>query len=124
MSLVLSGITWQTTPGEALQIAYDAWYTWMVRVIEQVMLARAPEIEAWMKENAFWQDRTGNARQTLYTDVVTALHEVVLLMAHGMDYGIYLETMGVGVYAIVGPALDVWLPVILDDLRHWGFEVQ
>lgn len=60
----------------------------------------------WMKENATWTDRTGNARAGL--DAVTehvpfVRHSIVLL--HKVAYGIWLEVRFGGRYAIIIPAM-------------------
>ena len=78
----------------------------------------APRIEADARRSAPWTDRTGNARQTLYTKVIPALGEIVILLSHGMDYGIYLELKNAGRYAIISPAIDHFLPIIMADIQR------
>ncbi len=116
--------TWRIPPEQVLPRVFDNYSLRIRQAVETVMLRRAPEIEAWMKTNAPWTDRTGNARQTLHTQVVAALTEIALLMAHGMDYGISLETVSAGAYAIVGPACDHFAPIIMDDLRSLGLRIR
>jgi hypothetical protein len=60
---------------------------------------------AWMKVNAKWTDRTGNARQTLsaYGLHSETWHEIHL--HGGMPYQIFLETRWAGRFAIIGPAV-------------------
>ena len=47
--------------------------------------------ETYAKQNAPWQDRTGNARQTLHAWINELSRDTVeLYLSHGMDYGIQL----------------------------------
>lgn len=79
-----------------------------------IMLARqrAGQSESKMKQGRKWTDRTGNARQGLHAGVElgvaarglslgslavtgggsTRLRRIVLYLAHGMEYGKWLET--------------------------------
>jgi hypothetical protein len=66
-----------------------------------------PIIEAYAKQNASWTDRSGNARQALHSFVEDVSKEAVALyIAHGMDYGIWLEVRWAGKYAILLPTLE------------------
>lgn len=77
------------------------------RLVAAVMERQADVSTAYMKSNAPWTDRTGNARNGLHA--VTAhsrgLHSVTL--AHGVPYGIWLEVRWGGRFAIVGRAVQV-----------------
>lgn len=77
---------------------------------------RAPQIEAWMKQNAPWTDRTANARQSLFTDIEQLAQQVVITLNHGVDYGYWLEVAHQGDYSIILPALDYWARVIWNDV--------
>jgi len=77
----------------------------------------APQAEAWMKMNRPWQDRTSHARQTLHTWVETGSGRVILWLAHGVEYGVNLEYNFAGRYAIIAPTIDLFAPLILDDVR-------
>lgn len=67
----------------------------------------ADDMEVYAKANAPWQDRTGDARSGLHgwaehdlqSDISTAY------LAHGVDYGIWLELMGSGEFAIIAPTI-------------------
>ena len=67
----------------------------------------ASDMEAYAKENASWQDRTGDARALLKGD---ALHDEandisIAYLSHGVPYGIWLEIMNSGEFAIVMPTV-------------------
>lgn len=60
------------------------------------------------KENAPWEDRTGNAREGLEAVVDGEGDTVVLTLYHTVEYGIFLETAMNGDYAIILPTLEKW----------------
>lgn len=61
---------------------------------------------SWMRENAPWTDRTGNARSGLdtYTEHESKVHHTIWLFGR-MPYQIWLEIRFAGKYAIIGPAI-------------------
>lgn len=78
----------------------------------QLALSFSAEIEAYAKDNASWQDRTANARQSLFTHVDQATGKTTIYLSHGMDYGVYLELRHQGRYAIILPTLEHFYPRI------------
>lgn len=111
-------LTWDKTPGEAFEELTTAYIAAIRRGVRAIADRRAPEIEAWMKAEAIWIDRTSNARQTLYAEVnEIAMTAVTILVSHGVDYGTYLELSHGGAYAIVTPALDRFIPIIWSDVQ-------
>lgn len=72
--------------------------------------------EAYMKKNAKWRDRTGNARNSLQTMAVNEGNRHGIIIAHGMSYGIWLEVRFAGRYAIILPTLDALRPLIMKSL--------
>lgn len=108
---------WVTTPVDAVTAGMSEYERALYQAIYTICLRRKPEIENWMKANAPWTDRTGNARQTLHVDVEATVGAIALYLAHGMHYGIYLETKHAGRYAIVTPAVEHWTPIIMADVR-------
>ena len=108
---------WQTTPEEAFVELSEAYAQAIHEAVHAIAQRWAPEIEQWMKQNAIWTDRTGNARQTLWADVVEIANQaVVAAFGHGVDYGTFLELAHGGTYAIVTPALDRFIPLIWRDV--------
>jgi len=65
------------------------------------------KMEIYAKQNAPWTDRTGNARQTLFSLVELTPGEAVLYLSHGVSYGKWLELCNQGRYAIIMPAMQV-----------------
>lgn len=68
----------------------------------------AVDIESWMKGNAPWTDRTGNARRGLFGMVVKGWQQLHIVFGHSPDifYGASLELNNSGRYAIVRPAFN------------------
>jgi hypothetical protein len=110
--------TWQVEPEAAFTEFADEYSKALHTAVYQLALRYAPEIETWMKANAVWTDRTGNARQTLYSEVQDLTDSVLIAFGHGVDYGIFLELANAGRFAIVNPALDFFAPKIWADVRR------
>jgi hypothetical protein len=111
---------WTVTPEQAFGDLTNAYIAAIRRGIRALADRRAPEIEAWMKSNAVWTDRTSNARQSLYSDVEqVSLDMVHIILAYGatIDYAIYLELANAGRFSIITPALDYWGPQIWRDVQ-------
>lgn len=110
-------VVWQGVP-EMLD-ALDEFERRVNQAIEQVAAYFAPIFEAYAKTNARWTDRTGNARQTLNADWQRISAEtVVLWLAHGVEYGIYLEKRWAGRYAIIWPTIEAHLVEIQRMLQR------
>lgn len=72
--------------------------------------AFAPKAEKYMKEHAPWTDRTSNARNGLTARPEGKGLEARIILAHGVDYGIWLEISNSGAYAIIIPSIRVLAP--------------
>lgn len=78
---------------------------------------KAVEIEADMKVNRPWTDRTGLAKATLTTRATeNGVDKVRITMAHGVSYGIWLELCNDQNYAIIIPTLEKYSKIITNDL--------
>lgn len=108
---------WERPPTQAWVEMTDAYADAIHRAVRTLADRYAPEIEAYMKVNAPWTDRTANARQTLYSEVQDVVRQYVdIVLAHGVEYGVYLELSNAGTYAIIGPSLDYFAPRIFQDV--------
>jgi hypothetical protein len=83
----------------------------------------ATKMQNESRRNARWQDRTGNARSGLFSQVTreAAGAVVIIYLSHGhtVDYGKFLELAHGQKYAIVMPTIEANLPELkrmLDDL--------
>ena len=71
----------------------------------------------WMKSNAPWTDRTGNARATLAAYGLHGFDFHELHLHGGMPYQIWLEIRWAGRYAIIGPAVKYQGLALMNQLR-------
>ena len=112
------GFTWTTTPEEAFGALYDAYVRRLYMAVYVLCQRRKPDIENWLKDNAPWTDRTGNARQTLWSGVDGNGQVIVITLSHGMTYGYWLEVANAGRFAIVTPGVDHWGTVLMQDIQR------
>jgi hypothetical protein len=63
-------------------------------------------LEKEMKQDAPWQDRTGNARKGLKGSSAIDDDNITITVSHSVDYGVYLELANDGKYAILKPTAD------------------
>jgi hypothetical protein len=93
--------------------------------IKRAMVAAAgkvaPEGEAWMKANAKWTDRTGNARNGLGGDVRVTKNSVAIVFYHSVPYGIWLEVRWDGRYAVIRPAVERFAPRAMELVARLTF---
>ena len=111
---------WTVTP----EAAWVPLYAQRAEQIEVEIVALAnqltDDITDYMKQNAPWTDRTGDARANLYSVVQHAARQTVtILLSHGslIPYGVYLEVLHAGCFAIIAPSVDVWGPQMLQGVR-------
>lgn len=77
----------------------------------------------WMRDNAKWTDRTGNARNGLVGEHQAIGKDVgVVTFAHSVPYGIWLEVRFGGRYAIILPALEYWAPKLMAHVARLAFK--
>jgi len=115
--MVQTGFQWVRPPEQAFSELTEAYVAAIHRGVLAIAKSYAPEIENWMKANAPWTDRTGNARQTLYTEVQQIVQSVVeIILSHGVGYGVYLELCNAGRYAIIDPAIDHFAPILWSEV--------
>lgn len=92
------------------------------KIIEEEMLHVAIEALEYAKENAPWNDRTGDARRGLDVHVEWDGLSIVLSMFHTVSYGQWLETIQSGSYAIIMPTLEIYAERIGTGLSETGFD--
>jgi hypothetical protein len=83
------------------------------------MVKRAADMEAWAKDNAPWTDRTGAARRELHTEVEENPGTIgTIVIAHGVEHGLWLEIAYGGRWAIITRTIDHWGPVLWKDMQN------
>jgi len=78
----------------------------VVKQMEEVMLAVATRSLEYAKANAPWTDRTGDARRGLDVAVDNDGNAITLQLFHTVDYGLWLEVIQSGRFAIIMPTLQ------------------
>jgi hypothetical protein len=79
--------------------------------------ASAVRLEQYMKDNAPWTDRTGDARRGLAAQRVSQGLSNTIVLYHQVSYGIYLETRWDGKYAIIQPTIEAMGPDVMNRLE-------
>ena len=74
------------------------------------------EMEAYAKSNRPWQDRTGEARKRLKGNKKNMGNVVRCEIAHGVDYGIFLEMCNERRFAILEPTVKAIGPKAANGL--------
>jgi len=88
-------------------------------VILMYAATKASELQAKMKVNRPWTDRTNMAKATLNAKVSQPETNIVrITLAHGVDYGIWLELAHGKNYAIIAPTVREEGPRIVSDLNN------
>lgn len=83
--------------------------------VAEAMMQGKAEVEAYAQSNAPWTDQSGAARAGLQASVELEDGVVTLQLAHSVDYGIWLETIQDGAFAIIMPTLEALGPQIIHD---------
>lgn len=79
-----------------------------------------PEIVAWLKANAPWQDVTGLARESLDCVLEEGHNSFRLTILGGggtASHLVFLEFDNAGKFSIIGPALEYWTPIFARAIR-------
>lgn len=114
----MAGLKWDFRPSRLFEWLGDIRRRQVEAATLSVANRMSREIEQYMKANAPWQDQTGQARATLKAEVLDVTGRAAfILLQHGVDYGIFLEAMQGGRFAIIGPTLDVFGPRIMRELQ-------
>ena len=99
-------INWEVPPSE-LARAIARYGDKVQDAIEEMAKDLARQANFDMKAQRPWQDRTGEARERLASEVERASKDVVILyLIHGADHGVYLEYMQGGRFAIIQPTMQ------------------
>lgn len=88
-------------------------------VILMYSATKASEIQAKMKINRPWTDRTGMAKALLNAKVSQPNDNTIrITLSHGVNYGIWLELAHEKNYAIIAPTIREEGPRIVEDLNN------
>ena len=97
----------------------DKMATKMGALILMYAATKASELQAKMKVNRPWTDRTNMAKTTLNAKVSQPDENTIrITLAHGVYYGIHLELAHGKKYAIIAPTIREEGPRIVEDLDN------
>lgn len=77
----------------------------------------AKKLESEAKINRPWTDRTSRARQGLTGSYEVDSNEITIVLAHTVDYGLWLELAHEKRYAIIDPTITVNKDEIVQGLQ-------
>lgn len=75
--------------------------------VEMYAKHQAKSLESYAKKNAPWTDRTGMARKSLSATTSKRSNGIRITLAHGVDYGLWLELAHEKRFAIVKPTIEL-----------------
>lgn len=77
------------------------------------------QLESHAKSNFKWTPRTGRAHQSLHSNPVEWRGNVVRCsIAHGVDYGVYLEYCNERKYSVIAPTINYIAPKAIKGLKN------
>lgn len=79
---------------------------------------QAKALEGHAKQNRPWTDRTGDARKRLTGYVTDIPKGYRINLAHGVDYGIWLELAMEKKYAILEPTIRLKGPDVVSGMEN------
>lgn len=92
------------------------------KIIAAVLMyasTKSNEIQSTMKLNRPWTDRTGMAKALLTAKLSQPSENLVrITLAHGVEYGIWLELANEKNYAIIGPTIKKESPRVINDMNN------
>lgn len=104
--------------GSELKKNLDKMSTKLGAVVLMYSATKASELQSKMKLNRPWTDRTGMAKILLNAKVSQPNENIIrITLAHGVDYGIWLELAHNKIYAIIAPTVREEGPRIVEDLE-------
>jgi hypothetical protein len=96
----------------------DAYGRNLISAIYRLAEEWATRIANDARGGAPWTDRTGAARQRLFGRAVRLATGAVIIVGHGVHYGIYLERRWGGRYAAIIPALQRAFAAVMASLQR------
>lgn len=79
---------------------------------------QAANLQDYMKRNHPWQNRTFQAEKRLSATVEEIPTGYRIVLAHGVDYGVWLELANEKRYAILEPTVRLRGPEVVQGMRN------
>lgn len=87
---------------ETLKAEIMAFSDKVEKEIDWYISSKAKDLEAHMKRNRPWTDRTARARQSLSGEASKNGYEWTITLSHGVEYGRYLESTNNPAWSLTG----------------------
>ena len=68
--------------------------------------------------SAYWQNQSNDAKNRMFTDARITSQFVSLIMAHGVDYGVYLELANNGQNAAIRLFIELYEPIFIKRIKE------
>lgn len=117
-------LVWKNDPVQVYERIRAAYESRVMSTVGLVLDELSEEMTDWMKTYAPWTNRTFLARLTLFARWAIEGYVMSLMFGYQVPYGIFLETMSYGEFAIVGPAIDKFSLVLIRRLQEAGFKFR
>lgn len=75
-------------------------------------------LQDYMRDNAPWTDRTGQARQRLTATASKVAKGYQITLAQGVDYGVFLELAHEKRFAIIQPTINTKGPEVMSGFKN------
>ena len=109
---------WISPPTTTFARGMNTWSIAKRGQIYALLNVHQPEMLEWVRRNAPWQDRTGNARALFQVNISRTVLTTQVTFEHGVFYGLYLETHNAGRFAIINRAVHHWFPILMNEIRR------
>lgn len=110
----MAGLSGFTILEDTLSLELDKAPAAIMAQVQSRALEMAAEILNYAKTNAPWADRTGDARRLLDVDVSEDGETIVIQLYHQVDYGLWLEVIQNGNFAIIMPTLERYAGKVIE----------
>jgi len=105
-------------PNSTLGSALDKMKQKTSAAILMYATTKASGLQAKMKVNRPWTDRTGFAKTLLNAKASQVSPDIIrITLSHGVEYGIWLELAHEKNYAIIAPTIQSEGPKIFEDIN-------
>jgi hypothetical protein len=113
-----AGFEWKVTPNLAFNELAQNYSRVIFQSGRNIAYEQAEAMEQYAKEHAPWTDQTGDARERLHATVEETGPIGTIVLAHGVEYGVWLEIANGGRYSIIPQTVDVFGPRVMRSLQN------
>lgn len=93
-------------------------------VVKDVFDRRRSDVEDYARGNAIWEDQTGAARAGLTAETENDQGFITLTLFHTVEYGVWLETIQSGRFAIIQRTLEANYGPIFNEAAEAAFRAR